>query len=323
MSFSNLSLNDQEITGKSKQVPLVILVGPTAVGKSEIAIQLAEHLEGEIVSADSRLFYRGMDIGTAKPSLQDQQRVPHHLIDIADPDETLSLAQFQHAANRIIREIYSRQHLPMMVGGTGQFVRSVTEGWNVPRVEPNLRLRQVLEDWASTIGALEIHTKLAILDPPAAHAIDYRNTRRTIRALEVIFSTGRPFSDQKQSGHQLYRTLTIGLTRPRQELYQRIDRRIDEMFSAGLVEEVQHLLDKGYPAELSTMSAIGYGEVSSYIHGMLTLDEVKMIMKRRTRNYVRRQANWFKASDPDIRWFQVSDHSVIEIEQLIDRWCYG
>jgi tRNA dimethylallyltransferase len=299
---------------------LVVILGPTAVGKTEIAIQLAEQLDGEIVSADSRLFYRGMDIGTAKPSTQERTRIPHHLIDVAEPDETWSLAIFQLEANKAIHKIHAEHHRPFMVGGTGQFVRSIIEGWKLPAVKPDPHLRELLTQWSSVIGPNELHSKLAILDLQAANTIDPTNVRRTIRALEVILSTGKRFSDQKTSGYVLYDPLLIGLTRPRPELYQRIDERINRMIECGFVEEVRRLLELGYSPDLPTMSAIGYAEIVAYIQGNINLDEAIMLIKRRTRGFVRRQANWFKERDPAIHWFQVSAGTLEDTEKLIETW---
>lgn len=301
-------------------IPLVIILGPTAVGKSDIAIPLAEQFNGEIVSADSRLFYRGMDIGTAKPSMQDRSRVPHHLIDIANPDEGWSLALFQKEASKTIIGIYQKHHLPFLVGGTGQFIRSMIEGWSIPSVRPNPRLRQILTQWSNALGAQEIHKKLAILDQRAAKAIDYTNVRRTIRALEVILTSGKRFSDLKTTGKVLYDPLLLGLTCSRAELFLRIDERITRMMSAGFIDEVQRLLDHGYSPELPTMTAIGYREIIAYIQGKITLDEAIQLMKRRTRIYVRRQANWFKENDPDIRWFQTNQHTNTEMGETIKTW---
>lgn len=302
------------------KIPLVVILGPTAVGKTEIAILLAERFGGEIVSADSRLFYRGMDIGTAKPTTQERSRVPHHLIDMANPDEIWSLALFQVEANKAIHEIYVNHHLPFMVGGTGQFVRSIIEGWKIPAVEPNPHLREVLNDWSDKVGPIELHAKLSALDPQAAHSIDPTNVRRTIRALEVILSTGKRFSEQKLSGDRLYDPLLLGLTLPRAELYQRIDDRINRMINTGLIDEVRRLLDLGYSPNLPTLSAIGYGEIIAYLQGKVTLDEAILLMKRRTRTFVRRQANWFKENDPSIHWFQMTEDTVGEIEKLIGNW---
>jgi tRNA dimethylallyltransferase len=301
-------------------IPLVVILGPTGVGKSEIAIQLAERFNGEIVSADSRLFYRGMDIGTAKPTVEDRLRVPHYLIDVADPDEIWNLGIFQREANRAIREIYINHHLPFLVGGTGQFIHSIIEGWCIPSVEPNARLREVLTQWAKNIGPEELHNKLAILDPLAAIVIDPSNERRTIRALEVIFSTGNRFSEQKKRGLILYNPLVLGLTCPRSELYLRIDERISRMMKSGFVEEVRRLLDHGYSPKLPTLTAIGYAEIVSYIQGELSLDEAIVIMKRRTRIFIRRQANWFKENNSQIHWFQTGTTILKDIGELIEKW---
>ena len=221
--------------------PLILIVGPTAVGKTELAIQLAERLNGEIVSADSRLFYRGMDIGTAKPSREEQARVPHHLIDIANPDEILSLAVFQQKAHEIIADIHTRKKLPLLVGGTGQYVRAVTEGWTPPEVIPNERLRDELGKMKEERGIYWLHEKLKELDQVAAEKIDARNFRRTIRALEVIMTTGKKFSEQRGQVDSPYHLITIGLIRPRAELYARVDARIDSMFANGFLDEVKSL----------------------------------------------------------------------------------
>ena len=304
------------------KLPLVLIVGPTAVGKTELAIQLAEKLNGEIISADSRLFYRGMDIGTAKPSHQELARVPHYLIDIVNPDETLSLAVFQQKAKDIISDIHTRNKLPFLVGGTGQYIRAVTEGWTPPEVTPDERLRDVLEKLKEERGLEWLHDRLAQLDPEAAAKIDARNVRRTIRALEVILTTGRKFSEQRGQVDSPYQLITIGLTRPRPELYQRVDERIDAMFANGFVDEVKGLLEKGYSPTLPSMSAIGYRECVSVVKGLLTEDQAKVEIRRVTRVFVRRQANWFKESDPNITWFKVQDGVEKEIEtyicQLID-----
>src|SRR6185369_4979556 len=260
--------------------PLILIVGPTAVGKTELAIRLAERLNGEIISADSRLFYKGMDVGTAKPSKEELSRAPHHLIDIVNPDETLSLAVFQQKAQGIISDIHSRNKLPFLVGGTGQYVRAVTEGWTPPEVTPNERLRDELEKMKEEKGLEWLHAKLAALDPESAAKIDARNYRRTIRALEVIFTTGKKFSEQRAQVDSPYHLISIGLSRPREELYRRVDERIDAMFANGFIDEVSGLLKRGYSADLPSMSAIGYRECVSVIKGDLTLEQAKAEMKR-------------------------------------------
>jgi len=303
----------QKVTPMTIQKPpLILIVGPTAVGKTELAIQLAEKFNGEIVSADSRLFYRGMDIGTAKPSREEMARVPHHLIDIVDPDETLSLAVFQQKAKEIIAEIHSRGRLPFLVGGTGQYVRAVTEGWSPPEVMPDERLRRVLENLAEEESPSWLHDKLRTLDPEAAEKIDARNVRRTVRALEVILSTGRKFSAQRGQTQSPYHLITIGLIRPREELYRRVDERIELMFASGFVDEVKSLLQKGYSPPLPSMSAIGYREAVRVAKTEWNTDQAKVEMRRMTRIFVRRQANWFKESDPQIRWFHPNQKEEVE-----------
>ncbi|MBN2501377.1 MAG: tRNA (adenosine(37)-N6)-dimethylallyltransferase MiaA [Anaerolineales bacterium] len=301
----------------SQRPPLLVILGPTAVGKTTLAIELAEKIGGEIVSVDSRYFYRGMDIGTAKPTFEERERVPHHLIDVADPDETWSLAIFQEAAQQAIADIAARGRLPMLVGGTGQYIRAITEGWRIPKQEPDHRLRDALERWAQEIGHDGLHQRLQVIDPQAAQQIDSRNLRRTVRALEVTLNTGKRFSEQRQRGASPYNLLQVGLTRPRPILYERIDARIDAMLQAGFMDEVRDLLEAGYPPDLPAFSAIGYSQMIQVLQAEISLDEAVMLMKRLTRQFVRRQANWFKPDDPDIHWFSVELGSVDEIEKLV------
>jgi tRNA dimethylallyltransferase len=294
-----------------------MIVGPTAVGKTELAIQLAERLNGEIISADSRLFYRGMDIGTAKPSLDEMTRIPHHLIDVANPDETWSLAIFQQKARETINNLHDRHKLPFLVGGTGQYIRAVTEGWTPPEVQPDPRLRDILESLASQHSAKWLHDKLRALDPISAEKIDARNIRRTIRAMEVVFTSGMPFSTQRGTSVSDYHLISIGLKRPRPELYTRIDERIESMFEKGLLVEVEKLLVQGYLSDLPSMSAIGYRESVAVIQNRMTLDEAKTQMKRLTRVFVRRQANWFKENDAHIKWFEMNGETIRTAEEYI------
>lgn len=304
-------------------LPLLVVVGPTAVGKTDFSIQLAERIGGEIVSADSRLFYRGMDIGTAKPSKAERSRVPHHLIDVANPDETWSLALFQQVVHHVISEIHGRERLPILVGGTGQYIRAVIEGWSLPKQPPDMKLRNALEEWASKIGAFELHRKLAIMDAEAAKQIDARNLRRTVRALEVIFRTGRRFSEQRRQTSSPYNFLVIGLKRPRAELYRRIDERVDRMIAGGLIREVQSLLASGYNPDLPAFSAIGYRQIIQYLQGKCSLEEAVVDIKRSTRQFVRRQANWFKDNDPGIHWFDMTNDTLGQVETLIkNQWTW-
>jgi tRNA dimethylallyltransferase len=304
----------------SSKPHLILIVGPTAVGKTELSIQLAERLKGEILSADSRLFYRGMDIGTAKPTPEERARVPHHLIDVADPDEIWSLAVFQRKATEIIADIHARGKLPFLVGGTGQYVRAVSEGWTPPKVKSDPRLRRVLEALGKDRGIYWLHEGLKVNDPMLAEKIDPRNVRRTVRALEVILTTGKPFSQQRRQSDSPYNLLTIGLKRPREELYQRVDERIEAMFAAGFMDEVRELLEKGYSPELPTMSAIGYRECISVIRGQMSIEQAKVEMRRATRMFVRRQANWFKEDDPNIQWFEAGQENLVGlVEKFIRR----
>jgi len=302
----------------SAKNPLIVLVGPTAVGKTHTAIELAEHLNGEIVSADSRLFYRGMDIGTAKPTIEEQTRIPHHLIDVADPDQIWSLSVFQKAAKASIAEIQSKGKLPFLVGGTGQYIRAVTQGWMPPRVEPDEKLREVLENLSSQQGAYWLHDKLKVLDPRAAEKIDARNVRRTIRALEVILTSGKLFSDQTQQSTSPHELIQVGLIRSRQELYKRVDARIESMFEQGLLGEVKGLLSKDYSPTLPTLSAIGYRECIRVLNGQLRIEQAKQEMRKSTRVFVRRQTNWFKPNDPEIKWFDAGACNLEDIESFIN-----
>ena len=302
---------------KKTSKPLVVIIGPTATGKTNMAIELAKRFNGEIISADSRLFYRGMDIGTAKPSMEERMGVIHHLIDIAEVDQVISLASFQKAATDLIDEIIKQQKLPILVGGTGQYVQAVVEGWQIPAQEADQKLRIVLEGWASEVGAMALYDKLKHIDPEAALHIEYQNVRRTIRALEVILLTGKKFSEQRIKTGSCYSVLEIGLKRSRVELYARIDTRIMNMIENGLVEEVSGLLERGYSPDLPSLSAIGYSEIISNLQGKMTLDEALVMMKRRTRQFVRRQANWFKEDDTRIHWLEMVDGVVDQAATLI------
>ena len=300
---------------------LVIILGPTAVGKTELSIRLAEVFGGEIISADSRLFYRGMDIGTAKPTKEELARIPHHLVDVANPDEVWSLAMFQEEAHRAIDDIHQRGKIPFLVGGTGQYIRAIIEGWEIPQTKPNPHLRNVLNAIAEEMGPYELHKRLIEVDPEAASRIEPQNIRRTIRAFEVIFTTGRRFSTQRRKIGSPYRRLVLGIRRSRTDLYQRIDSRLEGMLSDGFVDEVQKLLDRGYSPDLPSLSAIGYRQIIQYQQGELSLEEAIILIKRITRQYVRRQANWFKEGDEVIFWFDagktVHEDLTIEIEKFL------
>ena len=285
---------------------LVVIVGPTAVGKTEYAIDLAEALNGEIISADSRYFYRGMDIGTAKPDASQLARIKHYLINVADIKENWSLALYQRAVLDAINEISAKGKLPFLVGGTGQFIRAIIEGWKIPTKAADPAIRKILENWIDKIGAEEAHRKLSLLDPAAAELIDFHNKRRTIRALEVIFLTGGKFSEQRNRGQVDFEYKIIGLIRDRKELFSRIDKRIEEMFENSFINEVEGLISKGHSIQDPPLSAIGYQEVIQLIQGSISFEECFDRIKKRSHEFVRRQANWFKGSDERINWFDVS-----------------
>jgi tRNA dimethylallyltransferase len=296
---------------------LVTIVGPTAVGKTALSLHLAKALEGEIVSADSRQIYRGMDIGTDKVHPEMRARVPHYLIDVLDPDETLTLAQYKRMAMEAIGDITARGRQPFLVGGTGQYVRSIVEGWNVPEVAPRPRLRAALE----ALSTETLSRWLAALDPVAADRIDARNRRRVIRALEVTLVTGQPISAQQTKSPPSYRILQVGLTLPRSVLYQRIDARVESMMAAGLVDETRDLLER-YGREVPAMSGLGYAQIAAYLCGETTLEEAVASIKRETRRLVRHQNNWFKPHDPEIKWFDMTAPRRVTpaIEQAVAVW---
>ncbi len=286
--------------------PLIAIVGPTAVGKTDLSIRLAERFGGEIVSADSRLIYVGLDIGTAKPTPQERARVPHHLIDVTTPDRPLSLAEYMRMAYAAIDDILARGRVPFLVGGTGQYVWALLEGWQVPEVPPDEDLRARLEQEAREKGPEFLFRRLVSLDPGAAEIIDPRNVRRIIRALEVIHHTGRPFTEQREKSPPPYQVLFIGLTRPREDLYRRIDQRIERMLAQGLVDEVRGLLAAGYDPNLPALTGIGYRQIVDYLQGRCTLEEAVRAIRKATRRYVRHQYNWFRLDDERIWWVDVS-----------------
>lgn len=283
--------------------PLILIVGPTAVGKTALAIRLAERFGGEIVSADSRQIYRGMDIGTAKATPEERARVPHHLLDIVSPDRWYTVAEFQQAATEAIAEIHRRGRLPFLVGGSGLYVRAVAEGLEIPRVPPNPEWRAELESIAAS-DPQALHRRLAALDPDAARRIDPRNVRRVIRALEVCLATGKRISQLQTRRVPGYRMLWIGLTLPRAELYRRVDARVDRMIDLGLVEEVRRLAEQGYSWDAPAMTGVGYRQIGAYLRGECSLDEAVREIKRATRRFVRQQANWFRSDDPRIHWLR-------------------
>ena len=296
---------------------LVAIVGPTGIGKSKLALRLARTFTGEIVSADSRQVYRHMDIGTAKPDWEELSIIPHHLVNIINPDEDFSLAQYQELANKVIGDIHQRNKLPILVGGSGMYLWSVLEGWGIPRVHPNLEFRHSLEDKADRTSQDELYRELEEIDPLAAQRIDRRNIRRTIRALEVHRDTETPFSQLQYKQAPPFNTLIIGLTTDRTELYRRIDLRVDEMIKQGLVAEVEKLMDMGYDFNMSAMSGIGYKQIGLFLNGELTLAIAAQQVKFETHRFVRHQYNWFQLKDERIEWFDIQSKPDSEITRLL------
>jgi tRNA dimethylallyltransferase len=282
-------------------------------------VRLAEALDGEIVSADSRQIYRGMDIGTAKATADERARVPHHLLDVVAPDQVLSLAQYQHLAYAAINGILARGRIPFLVGGTGQYIMAVVEGWQVPRVPPDEALRRELYQQAEEEGAEALHDRLRALDPVAASRIDARNVRRVVRALEVCLVTGEPISELQTKSPPPYRILMLGLARPRPQLYQRIDKRVERMIESGLEDEVRQLVAAGYGFDLPAMSGVGYGQFETYLAGETTREEVVCDIKRTTRRFVRHQGNWFRRDGARIQWFDAEpDPSTAVLHRVRD-----
>lgn len=284
---------------------MIVLTGPTATGKTAAAIRLGQHLPVEVINADSRLFYRGMDIGVAKPTPAERAAVPHHLIDILDPRETATLAGFQDDVYRLVRVIHARHALPLLVGGTQQYVNAVVEGWRIPRVEPRPELRERLQREAEAHGREHLLERLRELDPVAAESTG-PNLRRIIRALEVIEVTGRPISEQQGKSAPWFASLLVGLTMPRERLYPRIDRRAEEQIGAGLVEEVRGLIASGVPTDAPALGSIGYRQVLPHLQGEATLEETVERIKHDTHRLVRHQETWLRKT-PNLVAIDVSE----------------
>lgn len=278
---------------------MLALVGPTAAGKSALAVQLAPKLDAEIVSIDSAAIYKGMNIGTEKPSPESMAGVPHHMIDIADPSESVSVSEFQRLAREAIEGIMRRNRIPLLAGGSGLYFRAVVDPLAFPPQDPELRAR--IDE-----SEQDLFERLKVVDPVAAERIDPANNRRIVRALEVIELTGRPFSSFRTAwdDYQSIYSLTIaGLTWPRKELDERINARVDEEFARGLVEEIKELIGRDLRESITSVQALGYAQVLEYFDGKISLDEAKDRIKSRTRRFARRQLTWFRA-DPRVRWFE-------------------
>ena len=294
---------------------LIAIVGPTASGKSTAALELARRLGGEIVNADSRQIYRRMNIGTAKPTAEEQNLVRHHLFDIVEPGDAYSLALYQRDARAALEDIWERGSYAWLVGGSGQYVWALLENWQVPEVEPDLALRQELVAFAALHGPAALHQRLAEIDQVAAIRIDARNVRRVVRAIEVFARTGRPISEWQTKRSPDFEFLLYGMARPREELDARIDARVGAMFETGFVAEVRSLLDSGVTPESPSMSSIGYAQAAAMIHGDISEADAIEQTARATRRFARKQAQWFRMEDDRIKW--VADTDAIGMEANI------
>ncbi|MDD5191084.1 MAG: tRNA (adenosine(37)-N6)-dimethylallyltransferase MiaA [Dehalococcoidales bacterium] len=299
---------------------LIAIIGPTGIGKTSLALDLAKKYRGEIVNADSRQVYRYMDIGTAKPSPAELKSVPHHLIDIINPDDDFSLAEYQKLAYQSINDIQSRGKIPLLVGGSGQYIWATIEGWVIPAVSPDMAFRRKLEQKAAEGKADELYRELTLVDPVAAAKIDSRNVRRVIRALEVNRQGKDTFSSLRRKQSPLFDVQIIGLTTSRKTLYARVDARVDVMFTAGFVDEVKGLISRGYALDLPAMSSIGYREIGQYLNGKMTLEEAIYRIKVGTHRFIRQQYTWFRLEDERIHWFDMEQSRFSEIEQLVAEW---
>jgi len=296
---------------------LVAIVGPTAVGKSKLALQLASDFGAEIVSADSRQVYRYMDIGTNKPTLDDQKSIPHHLIDVVNPDDDFNLANYLNMARRVIRDIQQGGNLPLLVGGSGLYVWSIIEGWKIPNVPPDRDLRRKLEIKAREQGSQALYQQLREIDPVITEKIEPHNIRRIIRALEIYQLSGQLPSVIRQKQAPRFPIFVIGLTAERSELYHKIDQRVDKMINGGLVEEVKELMHKGYSLSLPSMSGIGYKQIGDFLSGSVSLPKAVEQIKYETHRLARHQYAWFRPSDARINWLD-ADNTRKKVNDLVE-----
>jgi tRNA dimethylallyltransferase len=286
---------------------VIAVVGPTAIGKSKLALHLARHIPLEIISADSRQVYRHMDIGTNKPSAAEMAAVPHHVIDVVEPDGDFSLAMYHQLAFEALKAIQQKGKLPLLVGGSGLYVWSLIEGWTLPHVPPDLEMRRWLESRAEQDHGQSLYRKLQTIDSVAAEKINPSNIRRLVRALEIYYATGQAPSRLQRKKEPGFSALVVGLTEERSELYRRIDERVDEMIRRGLVGEVEQLVKKGYGPSLPSMSGIGYRQIGQFLRREMTLAEAIDKMKYETHRLARHQYAWFRLTDSRIRWFDVGE----------------
>jgi tRNA dimethylallyltransferase len=302
---------------------LVAIVGPTGIGKTRLALKLAKKFQGEIISADSRQVYRYMDIGTAKPTPAELASVPHHLIDVVNPDEEFNLALFQEKTYQAMDDIYRRGKLPFLVGGTGLYIKAIIEKFSLPGIPPDQKFRYNIEKEADDKTLDDLYAKLAASDPDAAAKIDRRNVRRLTRALEVHAKAGKAFSQLGTKEPSEFTSFIIGLTTDRAELYHKVDHRIDEMIKRGFIKEVEGLIKKGYAFDLPSMSGIGYRQIGQYLRGEMTLEMAIQKIKTETHRFIRHQYAWFRLTDERIHWFDVEKVKDAEIEKELAEFLKG
>ena len=310
---------------KKNKIPIIVIAGATASGKTDLAVNIAKKYDGEVVSADSMQIYKYMNIGTAKPDKQEQQGIPHHMMDFQDPREPFSAADYTKMAHSVISDIYERGKLPIIAGGTGLYIDSLINDVDFGEYEINYKLRNDLKEFVDTYGNNALHNKLREIDPVQAEAIHENNVKRVIRAIEFYYSTGKRISEHQAETklkESRYNALKIMIDWNRDELYRRIDMRIDIMISHGLVKEVQKLMDMGLTKDTISMNGIGYKEVIDYLEGNISFDEMTEQIKQNTRRYAKRQLTWFRR-DKYIHIIPAGDNMCEKAAVLIDEWIQG
>ncbi|NMB41489.1 MAG: tRNA (adenosine(37)-N6)-dimethylallyltransferase MiaA [Firmicutes bacterium] len=304
-------------------IPLLCVVGPTAVGKTETAIELARKLGGEIISADSVQVYRYMDIGTAKPTIEERKGVPHHMIDIVKPDINFTVYDYQKKAQNHINKIHNKGKLPILTGGTGLYIKAVIDQYTFRGGKANVSVRKRLQKKLELKGKEHLYRLLQTIDPAAAKRVHPNDSRRVIRALEFFHSTGEPISTQwkhtkkKQSNYKL---IMIGLTMNKKNLYEKINRRVDLMIKKGLLQEVEGLLEKGYKTTLKSMQSLGYSHFARFLKGEHDWETAVTTLKRDTRRYAKRQLTWFRP-DSRISWYERKPNDM-KVDPILDNICY-
>ncbi len=292
----------------------IVILGPTATGKTNLSVELSKSIDSEIINCDTSLFYKELSIGTGKPNNNILNKYKHHLINFLDPDQEYSLSEFQSEANDVIENIKIKKKIPILVGGSGQYIKALIENWDVSEIKPNKKLRKELEKEIEKNGVEFVYGRLKKDFPENAKIIDPKNPRRVIRAYELALQGKTVSRGVKKESKSFFK---IGLTMPREILYEKIDYRIKKMFQDNWVKEVENLISKGFNKNLNSFSSIGYSEIYDHLVNNLDFEEALNLIKKRTRNLVRHQYNWFKLNDPDIKWFDSSKHTIKYISERI------